>query len=69
MSYMDNEKILDEGFFDKIKKTFTKHKKTNQKFKSKAEEKKYKEALVAAEDALDYAEKLRKSYGIPPIKY
>ena len=70
MSYMDKENILEEGFFDKIKKAFTKQKKTKKykEFsKNKKAQKHYEDAIDAADEALENANKLAKKYGLPPL--
>ena len=70
MSYMDKENILKEGFFDKIKKAFTKQKKSKKykEFsKDKKTQKEYEAAIDAADKALETADRLAKKYGLPPL--
>ena len=70
MSYMDKENILEEGFFDKMKKAFSKQKKTKKykEFsKNKKVQKKYEAAVDAADKALKDANELAKEYGLPPL--
>ena len=73
MSYMDRDNILEEGFFDKIKKAFSKQKKDKKTkkiySKNKEVQKAYEKAEASVKDALDNAEKLAKMYGLPPLKY
>ena len=73
MSYMNRENIIEEGFFDKIKKAFTKQKKDKKTkeiySKDKKIQKAYEDAADAAQDALDNAERLAKLYNLPPLKY
>ena len=56
MSFMDRENILEEGFFDKFKKAFTKQKKDKKTrlvfSKNKKVQKAYEKAMKTAEDAL-----------------
>ena len=73
MSFMDRKNILEEGFFDKIKKAFSKNKKDKKTklvfSKNKKIQKEYEDALEQAEKNLDYANKIAAKYGIPPLKY
>ena len=73
MSYMDVENILEEGFFDRFKKAFTKQKKDKKTrlvfSKNKKVQKAYEKAMKTAEDALKTGDELLKKHGIEPIKY
>ena len=73
MSFMDRKNILDEGFFDRFKKAFTKQKKDKKTklvfSKNKKVQKAYEDAMEQAEKALKRGAQLEKEFGIPPIKY
>ena len=64
MSYMDEDNILSERFFSKMKILKKAVSTVMKKLAKSGEEREYQKALRAADDALDHAEKMRKKYNV-----
>jgi len=64
MSYMDEDNILSERFFSKMKILKKAVSTVLKKLAKSGEEREYQKALKAADDALDHAEKMRKKYNV-----
>ena len=64
MSYMDEDNILSERFFSKMKILKKAVSTVLKKLAKSGEEREYLKALRAADDALDHAEKMRKKYNV-----